>query len=213
MKIINDYEYSKPLDLFEALDLLSQKNVKMLAGGTDIIVHLKEELVKPDLLMDVKGLDQLKGIREKDGSVFIGANVTFTELIESELIKDNLPLLWEASKTVASVGVRNRATLTGNICSAVPSLDSGPALLIYDAEILVKSRSAERSISVHNWFTGPKRTSLQPEELVLGIRIKTPGKHAGVYEKLGRYRGEDLAQAGIGIYLDDQNNYRFAACA
>jgi len=143
--------------------------------------------------------------------MFIGAGVTFTELIESKDIKEKLPILYEASKKVASVGVRNRATVVGNICSAVPSLDSAPALLVYDAEISVVSTNGERKISIHAWFTGVKKTILKPDELVLGISINTIN-HVGVYEKLGRYRGEDLAQAGIGILVGD-NDLRFAYCA
>lgn len=214
MKIINDYDYVKPLQLTEALDLLAEKkNIKILAGGTDLIVYLKEELVKPDLLLDVKGLQELNGIKADEDQIFIGANVTFTELMESDLIKSKFPLLWNCSKTVASIGIRNRATLTGNICSAVPSLDSAPALLVYDAQVLVKSLRGERHISIHDWFTGPKRTALKQDELVWGIKIPLPAKHAGIYEKLGRYKGEDLAQAGIGIYVDINKNYRFASCA
>ena len=114
--------------------------------------------------------------------------------------------------TVASVGIRNRATVAGNICSAVPSLDSAPALLVYDAEILVQSKNSKRTISIHDWFIGPKKTSLKPDELVLGIKIPIM-KHAGVFEKLGRYKGEDLAQAGIGIFVDQTKKYRFAFCA
>ena len=83
---------------------------------------------------------------------------------------------------------------------------------MYDAEILVQSKTGKRTISVHDWFTGPKKTILNPDELVLGINIPII-KHTGVYEKLGRYRGEDLAQAGIGIFVDEKKNYRFAYCA
>jgi CO/xanthine dehydrogenase FAD-binding subunit len=215
MKIINDYDYIKPQEISEALEVLSKykEKARILAGGTDIIVHLKEEMIKPEILIDVKGLYPLEGIELRKDDIFIGANVTFTQLLESQLIREKYPLLWEASKTVASIGIRNRATLTGNICSAVPSLDSGPALLIYDAEVLVKSINGERVISIHEWFTGPKRTALREDELVLGLSLKIPVEHAGIYEKLGRYKGEDLAQAGIGIYLDINKNYRFASCA
>ena len=215
MAIINDFEYYKPDSIKAAIDLLARfgEKAKILAGGTDIIVYLKEEIVKPEVLIDVKALKKLSLLEEKADEIFIGANITFTELIESDLIKEKLPILWESAKTVASVGIRNRATLTGNICSAVPSLDSGPALLIYEAEILVENSAGKRKIRIGDWFTGPKRTALKTDELVIGIGIKTPGEHSGTYEKLGRYKGEDLAQAGIGIYADSHKNYRFASCA
>ena len=214
MAIINDFAYHKPKDINEVLILLSEfkEKAKILAGGTDLVVHLKEELSKPEVVIDVKGIAELNKIEISNDSVFIGAGVTFTEILESKTIKKKLPILWEASETVASIGIRNRATLTGNICSAVPSLDSAPALLVYDAEILVQSNTDKKSISIHDWFTGPKKTSLKPDELVLGIKIPIV-QHTGVYEKLGRYKGEDLAQAGIGIFADVDKNYRIASCA
>ncbi|RLC58115.1 MAG: xanthine dehydrogenase family protein subunit M [Candidatus Cloacimonadota bacterium] len=214
MAILNDFKYYKPQEINETLQLLSEfkENAKILAGGTDLIVHLKEDLVKTENVIDIKGITQLNKIDISKDNIFLGSGVTFTEIIESPELKDKLPILWEASKKVASIGIRNRATVVGNICSAVPSLDSAPALLVYDAEIVVQSKNGKRNISIHNWFTGPKQTILKPEELVLGINIPIT-IHAGVYEKLGRYRGEDLAQAGIGIFVDEIKNYRFAYCA
>ncbi len=214
MAIINDFEYHKPKDINETLHLLSefQENAKILAGGTDLIIYLKEELAKPGVVIDIKGITELNKIEISEDNIFIGAGVTFTEIIESQKLKEKLPILWEASEKVASVGIRNRATIVGNICSAVPSLDSAPALLVYDAVVMVQSKNGKRIISIHDWFIGPKKTSLNSNELVLGIKISIL-KHAGVYEKLGRYKGEDLAQAGIGIFVDEIKNFRFACCA
>ncbi len=214
MAILNDFEYIKTKNINETLLLLSKHNdkTKILAGGTDLIVHLKEEIAKPDFVIDIKGLNDLNKIDFTEEYIFIGSGVTFTELIESEQIKEHLPILWEASKKVASIGIRNRATLVGNICSAVPSLDSAPALLVNDAEIIVQNINGKRIISIHDWFIGPKKTALKSDELVIGINILRK-KHFGIYEKLGRYKGEDLAQAGIGIFVDETKNYRVAYCA
>ncbi len=170
MAILHDFEYEKPNDINQALELLSKykKKAKILAGGTDLVVRLKENLTKPDIVIDVKGLAVLNELEITKENIFIGAGITFTNLIESEDIKQKLPILHESSKKVASVGVRNRATVVGNICSAVPSLDSGPALLVYNAEILVQNLQGKRTISIHDWFTGVKKTCLKPDELVLG---------------------------------------------
>ncbi|MCF7858315.1 MAG: xanthine dehydrogenase family protein subunit M [Candidatus Cloacimonetes bacterium] len=214
MGIINDFEYKKPKNIKEALQLLAEKRgkSKILAGGTDLIVYLKEELLKTELVIDLKGIEELNNIKVEKDKVIIGAGVTFTELIESQEIQKKLPILWEACKKVASVGIRNRATLAGNICSAVPSIDSAPALLVYDAEIVVQNATEKKNVSIHNWFTGPKKTILASDEIVISINIPL-SKHTGGYEKLGRYQGEDLAQAGIGILVDSVKNYRFASCA
>ncbi|HON84173.1 MAG TPA: FAD binding domain-containing protein, partial [Caldisericia bacterium] len=122
--------------------------------------------------------------------------------------------LWEAAKNVASTGIRNRATLAGNICSAVPSLDSGPALLVYEAEVILKSKDGERKVNINEFFLGPRKTVLKEDEFVYGVNVPLPQKkNGGSYVKLGRYNGEDLAQVGIGILVLEGNEYRIAHCA
>lgn len=216
MPITAEFEYVKPKDMEEALHVFSlyREKARALAGGTDLIVHLKEGFAKPEVLVDVKALPGLAGLSFRGDTLRIGALATFTDLIESAQVKARFPVLWEASRTVASTGVRNRATVAGNICSAVPSADSAPALCLYEAEVMVRSLKGERSIPIGEWFTGPKRTALQPDELVTAIEIKSPAKkHGGCYMKLSRYEGEDLAQGGIAVMVLADNTYRVAACA
>lgn len=216
MAIAHKFEYVKPSKLDEALEVLSKfgAEASVLAGGTDFAVRLKEHNNAPKMLVDIKGIDELKTLKLENGTLKIGALVTFSELIESEMIKQNFPLIHEASTTVASIGTRNRATIVGNICSAVPSLDSGPALLVYEADVLLKSKNSERKVSIKDWFTGPKRTAIAVGEIVVGLEIKLPSDKNGTsYVKLGRYRGEDLAQAGIGVMVTDKKHYRIAFCA
>ncbi|HBF87623.1 MAG TPA: FAD-binding protein [Bacteroidales bacterium] len=216
MAIAHKFEYVKPSKLDEALEVLSKfgAEASVLAGGTDFAVRLKEHNNAPKMLVDIKGINELKTLKLENGTLKIGALVTFSELIASEIIKQNFPLIHEASTTVASIGTRNRATIVGNICSAVPSLDSGPALLVYEADVLLKSKSGERKVSIKDWFTGPKRTAIAVGEIVVGLEIKLPSDKNGTsYIKLGRYRGEDLAQAGIGVMVTDKKQYKIAFCA
>ncbi|MCD4817318.1 MAG: xanthine dehydrogenase family protein subunit M [Candidatus Cloacimonetes bacterium] len=216
MAITCDFEYIKPQNLDEAIKLLlkHKEKAKILAGGTDIIVYLKEDLINPDLVIDVKDIADLNVITFSEEKVFIGAGVTFSEIIDSDLIKEKLPVLWQASGKVASIGIRNRATLAGNICSAIPSLDSAPALLIYEAKVIVRNSIGERIIPISEWFKTPRKTALKDDEIVIGISIEFPKlKHAGTYRKLSRYEGEDLAQAGIGILALENQQYRIAFCA
>ena len=216
MPITTEFEYFKPKDLDGALRILSlnKETAKVLAGGTDLIVHLKENLARPEVVVDIKGIEGLAGIEFKKGILSIGSLVTFADIIESPLVKKVCPLLLEASLTVASTGVRNRATIAGNICSAVPSADSAPVLAVYDAEVLVKSARAARRVSIHNWFAGPKKTALASDEIVTGIELAIPDKkNAGCYLKLSRYEGEDLAQGGIAVLAFTDNTYRLATCA
>ena len=216
MPITTEFEYLKPKDMDEALRVFSlyREKARALAGGTDLVVHLKENLSRPEVVVDIKALQELSGLTLKEGTLRLGALTTFSELIDSPVIKSKFPLLWEASLTVASTGVRNRATVAGNICSAVPSADSAPVLAVYDAEVLTRSLKGERRLPIGEWFTGPKRTALLPDEIVTAIEVKLPGKkHAGCYMKLSRYDGEDLAQAGIAVLAFPDNTYRVAACA
>lgn len=216
MPITTEFEYVKPKDMDEALHVFSlyREKARALAGGTDLIVHLKENLARPEVVVDIKALEELAGFTLKGDTLHIGALVTFSDLIDSPLIKARCPLLWEAALTVASVGVRNRATVAGNICSAVPSADSAPVLAVYDAEVLTRSLRGVRRIPVGDWFTGPKKTALAPDEIVTAVELKLPAKkHAGCYMKLSRYDGEDLAQGGIAALAFADNTYRVAACA
>jgi carbon-monoxide dehydrogenase medium subunit len=216
MPITCEFEYHKPKSLPQAVELLSRngKSAAVLAGGTDLLVWMKEGLRAPSAVVDVKGIPELHSLEATDGSLLVGACVTFTELLESAVVRSRLPLLWECSRTVASVGVRNRATLVGNICSAVPCLDSAPALLAYDASVVVEGPVAQRRTPVGHWFLGPKRTAIRPGEIVSGVHIPLPGRNAGAcYVKLGRYRGEDLAQVGVGVLALEGFEYRIAFCA
>jgi carbon-monoxide dehydrogenase medium subunit len=216
MPISHEFTYCKPATLREALKTLTKfgNTARILAGGTDLVVRLKEGIEEPAMLIDIKAIDELKKIELIGRRLHIGALVTFTDLINSTIVKEEFPLLHEASKTVASVGTRNRATVVGNICSAVPSLDSGPALLNYDAIVCVKSARGKRNIPINQWFTGPKKTMREPDEIVTGLIIpRVKGKHRAYYGKLGRYSGEDLAQAGVGILGFRNDQYRIAFCA
>ena len=214
MPITCEFSYCKPKRLKDALELLSKPGTKILSGGTDLIVKLKEDVESADALLDIKGINQLQGLKFSKGILSIGALVTFTDLIDSSVAKSKFPLIWEMAQTVASVGVRNRATVAGNICSAVPSADSSSVLQVYDAEIIIESFKGQRRVSINDWFLGPKKTVLQKGEMVIAIEVPLPkGKHGGCYAKLSRYEGEDLAQGGISVLAFSNKTYRVAFCA
>jgi len=215
MALSHEFEYVKVKTIEEAVKLLSSNtHAKILAGGTDLAVHIKEDVVAPDMLIDVKGIKEFKTLNFQDDKLYIGAGVTFTDLIKSTDVKQHFRMLWEASETVASVGIRNRATVAGNICSAVPSLDSAPPLLIYNAKVNLISAEGKRTVAIEEWFTGPKKTSMYTDEIVTGIVLSLPDvSSAGCYKKLGRYKGEDLAQVGISVLAMKGDQYRVAVCA
>ncbi len=212
MPLVHDFEYHKPATLAAAIKLLSKyKKPAILAGGTDLIAEIKEEMISPDALIDIKGLAELKKIEFKNGKLAIGSLVTFSQIIESKVVLNKFPVFVEVARMVASVGIRNRATMVGNICSAVPCMDSGPILTAYDAVINVKGAKGARKIPIDKWFVGPRKTTLKKGEIVTGVTIALPDKkHAGCYVKLGRYSGEDLAQASVLVLAMPKDTYRIA---
>ncbi|MBU4484045.1 xanthine dehydrogenase family protein subunit M [bacterium] len=212
MTMSHEFNYIKPSSVADAIEALSEsKNGCVLSGGTDLVCWLREGFVTPDVVVDIKDIEKLKEITFKDNTLTIGALVTFAEIIESEVIREKFPLLIESSKMVASTGVRNRATMVGNICSAVPSCEAGTPLLVYEASVVVNGSNGERKIHISDWFKGPKKTALNRGEFVTSIDIQYPErKHGSCYVKLGRYKGEDLAQASVAILILDKNEYRVA---
>jgi CO/xanthine dehydrogenase FAD-binding subunit len=210
--IINEFAYFKPATIAQTLKLLAKyERSALLAGGTDLLNLLKDGSLQPEAVIDIKGLAALRKITFAKGRLRIGALVTFSELIESKTVKRHFPVIVETARTVGSTGIRNRATMAGNMCSAVPCLDSGPLLLAYDATVAVVGAAVKREIPIAEWFVGPRKTALKPGEMVSGITVPLPEtKHAGCFIKLGRYAGEDLAQASVLVMALAGNRFRIA---
>jgi len=213
MPIVHEFEYLKPGSIEEAVRLLKARGVaaRVLAGGTDVVSELRDGLIAPDLLIDIKGIAGLDTIASDDGMLTIGPLVTFTDLIDSSVVRHEFPVLWEAARSVGSTGIRNRATMVGNICSAVPCCDAGPPLLVYEAAVQVAGRDGPRSIPIADWFLGPRKTALRSGEIVTSVHVSRPADgHGGAYVKLGRYKGEDLAQASVAVLALRGDRYRVA---
>jgi CO/xanthine dehydrogenase FAD-binding subunit len=210
MPILHDFEYFRPTEIKDVLKLLSKyKKPVLLAGGTDLVNNLKTEIDQPDAVIDIKRIKALRGISFKKNILTINAAVTFSELIDSKIIHSKFPVIAEMAKTVGSAGIRNRATLVGNICSAVACADSSPLLLAYQAQVVVQGKKGKRKIAIERWFKGNKKTDIKKSEMVLAVEIPLPAKkHAGCFVKLGRYLGEDLAQASVVLLALPGKQYR-----
>lgn len=211
MVIVHDFEYQRPASLNEALTLLASDGSRVLAGGTDLVPWLRDDMVEPELLVDIKAISDLSSISSSDNRLTLGPLVTFSDLIESDVVRDVAPVLAEMAHQVASVGVRNRATIVGNVCSAVPSLDAGPVLFVYDADLHIASVDGVRSVPLTEWILGPKQTQLAHGEMVTAVTLHLPAvAHAAVFLKLARYSGEDLAQANLAVLTTSEREYRLA---
>lgn len=212
MTIVHEFKYFKPKSIKEAFAFFAKhKKSVILAGGTDLIGNLKEGVVSPGSVIDIKGISKFSGIAYKETTrvLEIGSLITFSQLIKSGVIRTHFPLIVEMAGTVATTAIRNRATMAGNICSAVPCMDSGPVLSVYEANIKTSGPGCNHTIPVSKFFKGPRKTAVKGSEIVTAISIiPPPVKHAGCFVKLGRYKGEDLAQASVAVLALANNQYR-----
>lgn len=214
--IAKEFSYERPATLTEAALILAGHpgSARVLAGGTDLIAWLRDGAVAPDLVIDIKAIPDLHDLRLDGDTLHLGSLVTFSDLINSDVVASRAPLLAEMAETVASTGIRNRATLVGNICSAVPSCDAGPVLLGYNTTVHLVGPEGTRRVDINDWFVGLRKTARTDDEIVSHLTIEVP-THGGVYVKLMRYAGEDLAQAAVGIvaYRGDEYRVAFGAVA
>lgn len=211
MTIVHDFEYVRPDSLEDAVELLEREGARVLAGGTDLVPWLRDDLIEPALVVDIKAIPGLAEISLGGTRMRIGALITFSDLIASPVVGEYAPMLAEMAGQVASTGVRNRATVVGNVCSAVPSLDAGPALMVYDGAVEVTGPDGERMIALEDWFVGPRSTRLGTGEMATAVTLELPTVgHAGAFLKLSRYSGEDLAQANLAVLVTASRDYRLA---
>lgn len=213
MAIAHEFEYVKPGTLRDAVKTLARygTRARVLAGGTDLVTLIAENMVTPDAVVDIKNIPGLNKIEFKDGILSIGALVTFSDLRDSPVVAKKFPVIREMTGWLASVGIRNRATMVGNLCSAVPCCDSGPILLVYDAAVLVTGPAGQRRVPLRDWFLGPRKTVLKRGEIATRVVVPLPKKkHASCFVKLRRYEGEDLAQASVTVLAFAGNSYRIS---
>jgi CO/xanthine dehydrogenase FAD-binding subunit len=203
------FGYLAPATLDEALSLLAQHKgrAKVIAGGTDLIPKLKRrETAAPDYVINLKGIPGLDKIKQDGGGLNIGALATIVAVETSPQIHQKFAILAQAAQSMASPQVRNRGTIAGNICNAVPSADSAPALLTLGAKLKIISLKGERTVNIEDFFTGPNQTALNNEELLTEIQIPAmPPGSKGVYLKLSPRRAMDLAIVGVAAVVTAQD--------
>src|SRR4030042_4468596 len=184
------FQYVRPKTLKEAFVLLSQKDkgkVKVFAGGTDLFPKLKRREVKiPGTLVDLKGIPDLNYIQydEKKG-LRLGPLTTLHAIERSRMIRDKYGLLAQAAHSIGSPQIRNRGTIAGNICNAVPSADSAPALLVLGARLTLQNSKGKRTVKIADFFKGPNATILSNGELLREIQVPPlPKGSRGLYLKV-----------------------------
>lgn len=193
--------------------MFAQGPARILAGGTDILVGIRNGTVQPQVLIDIKDIPELKRLELDKDELVIGAAVTVNELICHPVVREKFPILVDAGEVLGSYQVRNRATVAGNLCNASPAADMAPALLVLGATVNVFGGGSRRELPLAKLFTGVKKTSLQPGEILTEIRVPLKSGR-GKYLRQGRTRGHDLAILGLaGFYGDGVLRLAVGACA
>jgi carbon-monoxide dehydrogenase medium subunit len=199
------FEVFSAKDSQDAVALLAQhaatSKVKVIAGGTDLMADLKFAPAShaPDVVVDISRADDLRRLTITDQGLVIGALVTHTELMQSRLIGDLFPALQDAAHTIGAVQTRNLGTLGGNLVTAVPSVDSGPTLVALDAQVTILGPGGTRQMELADFFVGPRKTALKPDELLAEIII--PKENLGKpthFLKFGLRKGQALALVNVG---------------
>ena len=212
---MKSFEFFAAKDSNHAVTLLAQHavnaKVKIIAGGTDLLADLKFTAHGPDVVVDISRAEDLKNITMTDQGLSIGALVTHTQIMRSPLIRQLFPALVDAAHTIGAVQTRNLGTLGGNLVTAVPSMDSGPTLMALEAIVTIAGNGGRRQIPLSEFFVGPRRTVLKPDELLAEIIV--PKQNLGKpthFLKFGLRKGQALALVNVGasFWVDwDKNTF------
>ena len=200
--MINDFEFTRPGDLPEALQALAQGGrVVPIAGGTNIMVNLKRTPLEADLVVDLTGLEELKPISVNNGSIRLGAGVTFAELLEWRPGGAVQGLMHPMCVAFAGPLIRNLATVGGNVCDASAAADISPLLLALDAVAELESAAhGRRTLPLPEFFRGVRRTALQPDELLTAIEFPHPAEdERWFYYKLGKRKADAISIVSLAM--------------
>jgi CO/xanthine dehydrogenase FAD-binding subunit len=203
MKRTEPFDFYQPATLAEASRLLKEKGPggRFLAGGTDLVIAMKEKGLLPKYIVDLKRVPGLSGIRENgDGSITIGALTTMYAIEISPLIKKKYPFLAQSAAEVGSIQIRNRATIGGNMANATPSADVAPSLIALNATARIASAAGERTIPLEEFFRGPGQTVMTSDEILTELTIPETGPQlVGEYIKFSPRDMMDLAYIGVAV--------------
>ena len=203
--LLPKFEFHEPTSIKAAVDLKHQYggSARWLAGGTDLLVHLKKKLMTADHIIDLGQLDDLAAIRQENDTVFIGACATMAQLSKSPIIQDHFGALKSGGDNLGTHLIRNRATIGGNACNASPAGDTLCALLVYNATAVLQSRDENRDVAIDKFFAGPGKTVMNDNELLTGFRLPLPSKNSGAhYIQLGKRKSSEINVVNVASFLE-----------
>ncbi|MBW1658869.1 MAG: xanthine dehydrogenase family protein subunit M [Deltaproteobacteria bacterium] len=201
------FRYAVPKTVRDAVEILhaaTEKGEKaiVLAGGTDLMVQLREKSLVPDLVVDISRVTSLTKIERMGNEIRIGPLVTHSMLASSDLIREYVGVLSEAARTVGSPQIRNLGTLGGNIVNASPAADTIPALVILDAQLILTGPKGDRTLPITDFFEGPYETVIEADELLTGVIVPLPPPSGrAIFLKLARRKALAIARMNLACML------------
>lgn len=194
-------EYARPDTLNEALEFLWEngKETKPLAGGTDVVVDLRDGKLGAKYLMDVSRLDELRGIEMENDGLSIGSGVTISEIHDSVVIGQYAPALQKASFSFAAKQIRNVATIGGNVANASPSADTAPPLVVHETLVVLSDVNGKRRVPIEELFVAPYRNSIRPQELITSFILRPREGVYADFQKIGRRKALAVARMNMAL--------------
>jgi len=207
-----DFEYHRPKDLAEALSLLKThgEDAKIMGGGVGLLAFMKERLMSPSHVIDIKGIKALRETKyERGGGLSIGACVTLAELAENDVVRQHYAALHQAVSGAADPMIRGRATLVGNLCEAIPWVDTPPALIALGASAEIVGSRGSRSVDLANFIKGPVDIDLRPDEFVTRVRLPEhlPSQRS-TFQKFTAGAEFSIASVGVSVVLGKKRDAR-----
>lgn len=197
---MHDFDYECPRTLADAVALLAKGDSRPLAGGTDLIDHMRTGRFRPALVVDVKKIPELGLLESSDKGLRIGAAVSCFRLQSCSTIRDQYSAIADAVSIIGSVQVQSRASIGGNLCTSGPAADSAPALLALGAQCVIAGPKGNRTVPLEQFFTGPGKNVLQAGEILVEITCPAPAPKSGSNYRRFIPRNEmDIAVVGVGV--------------
>ncbi len=200
----------------EATKLLQEygREAQILAGGTDLLVQIREGHNRGSIMIDITDVKELQSLEIGVDNITIGAMVRFTDIVENQEIKDLLPGLWDACKSVGSPQIRNLGTLVGNLANGSPAADAAPPLVALRATVTAASNKGQRIIPLTDFYLGKGQTALELNELLVSINIPKPQTELSVieFEKLGLRNALAISRISTAVYMELETSGKIISC-
>jgi|TARA_B100002003_G_scaffold116965_1_gene108024 carbon-monoxide dehydrogenase medium subunit len=199
---MKNFDYHKPSSLDEVVNILERtdQQISFLAGGTDLVVAMRNRRLQPEVLIDIKCVEEMNELSFDDDSMTLGASVTCHTVRNDSRVSKFFPALVDCSRLIGGIQIQGRATIGGNLCNAAPSADAIPSLIVLNAIARIRGLVGFREVPVENFIIAPGQTVLEPKEVLVSLRIPLPGNGEGArYLRFTPRNDMDIAVASAAV--------------